>query len=114
MLLPTPIASGATSPSGSPAWETCSLPSLAATASMNKGDGRFTRWRRPRLEENEILTFSMYYPLAPDARLYRLTGPQVAWPTPVLGQGAYFTHGGRFNRAGQATVYCSEDPIVVI
>lgn len=56
----------------------------------------------------------MYYRLAPDARLYRLTGPNVAWPTPVLGQGAYFTHGGRFNRAGQATVYCSEDPVVVI
>jgi len=56
----------------------------------------------------------MYYALGAGARLYRVTSPSTTWPTPLLGQGAYFTHGGRYNRAGQATVYCSEDPLVVI
>src|SRR5947209_4374558 len=56
----------------------------------------------------------MYYTLGAGARLYRVTSPNTAWPTPLLGQGAYFNHGGRYNRAGQATVYCSEDPLVVI
>jgi hypothetical protein len=37
-------------------------------------------------------------------RLYRVTAPDTTWPTPQLGRGAYFTHGGRYNRAGQATV----------
>jgi hypothetical protein len=56
----------------------------------------------------------MYYTLNPGARLYRVTSTNTVWPTPLLGQGAFFTHGGRFNRTGQATVYCSEDPLVVI
>jgi hypothetical protein len=56
----------------------------------------------------------MYYALSAGARLYRVTSPNTAWPAPLLGLGAYFTHGGRYNRAGQATVYCSEDPLVVI
>jgi hypothetical protein len=56
----------------------------------------------------------MYYTLAPGARLYRITANGVNWPTPVLGQGAYFTKGGRYNYAGHATVYCAEDPLAVI
>lgn len=56
----------------------------------------------------------MYYTLAPGSRLYRITGTGVNWPTPVLGQGAYFNKGGRYNSAGQATVYCAEDPLAVI
>jgi hypothetical protein len=56
----------------------------------------------------------MYYTLGAGARLYRVTSPNTAWPTLLRGEGAYFTHGGRYNRAGQATVYCSEDPVVVI
>jgi hypothetical protein len=56
----------------------------------------------------------MYYTLDAGAKLYRVTSPDTVWPTPLLGQGAYFTHGGRYNRAGQATVYCSEDPLVAL
>jgi hypothetical protein len=56
----------------------------------------------------------MYYPLAADARLYRVTGPGEVWPTPLHGLGAYFTKGGRYNYATEATVYCAEDPLVVI
>ncbi len=47
-------------------------------------------------------------------RIYRITGTNTNWPTPLLGRGAYFSHGGRFNRVGQATVYCSLDPMAVI
>lgn len=56
----------------------------------------------------------MYYPLATGAHLYRIIGTDSTWPTPVQGQGAYFTKGGRCNVVSQATVYCSEDPLVVI
>ena len=56
----------------------------------------------------------MYYPVAPGSLFYRVTGIGENWPNPVLGLGAYFNKGGRFNRAGDATVYCSEDPLVVI
>jgi RES domain-containing protein len=56
----------------------------------------------------------MYYTLAPGARLYRITGTGDNWPAPVLGLGAYFTRGGRYNNAGQATVYCAEDPLAAI
>jgi hypothetical protein len=56
----------------------------------------------------------MYYALGAGARLYRVTPSNTPWPTPLLGQGAYFSHGGRYNRVGQATVYCAEDPLVVI
>lgn len=56
----------------------------------------------------------MYYPLAAGARLYRVTGPGVTWPTPLLGLGAYFTKGGRYNAAGDPTVYCAEDPLAVL
>jgi hypothetical protein len=56
----------------------------------------------------------MYYNLAPAARLYRVTGPADVWPTPLYGLGAYFTKGGRYNQAHQATVYCTEDPLAVI
>jgi len=57
---------------------------------------------------------SMYYPLAPGVHLYRVTGQGVNWPTPLHGTGAYFSKGGRYNSAGQAAVYCAEDPLVVI
>ena len=56
----------------------------------------------------------MYHPLAAGARLYRVTGPGSDWPTPVLGAGAYYTKGGRYNRVDHHTVYCSEDPLVVL
>jgi len=56
----------------------------------------------------------MYYPLINGARLYRITGAGSRWPTPIQGLGAYYTKGGRYNRVSQPTVYCSEDPLVVI
>ena len=56
----------------------------------------------------------MYYPLAAGTRLYRVTGPGTIWPTPLLGTGAYFTKGGRYNEVSQPTVYCAEDPLAVI
>ena len=56
----------------------------------------------------------MYYPLAAGARLYRVTGPGVNWPTPLHGLGAYFNKGGRYNYATEPTVYCAEDPVAAI
>jgi RES domain-containing protein len=56
----------------------------------------------------------MYYPLGSGTPLYRITATGVTWPTPLLGQGAYFNKGGRYNAAGQATVYCAEDPLAAI
>jgi hypothetical protein len=56
----------------------------------------------------------MYYLLAPGARLYRVTASGVNWPTPLLGLGAYFTKGGRYNYTSEPTVYCAEDPLVVL
>ena len=56
----------------------------------------------------------MYYALAPGARLYRITETGVAWPTPVLGQGAFFNSGGRYNYPRHETVYCAEDPLAAI
>lgn len=56
----------------------------------------------------------MYYQLAAGTRLYRVTGSGVNWPTPLLGHGAYYTKGGRYNYATQATVYCAEDPVVAL
>jgi len=56
----------------------------------------------------------MYYPLAAGTRLYRVTGSGTVWPTPLLGLGAYFTKGGRYNYAAEPTVYCAEDPLIVI
>lgn len=56
----------------------------------------------------------MYYPLASGARLYRVTDSGVNWPTPLLGLGAYFNKGGRYNNASDPTVYCAEDPLAVL
>ncbi len=56
----------------------------------------------------------MYYTLAAGARLYRITDVGAIWPTPLLGQGAYFNKGGRYNSAGDPTVYCAEDPVAAI
>ena len=56
----------------------------------------------------------MHYTLGAGVRLYRVTSPITAWPTRLLGQGDYFTHSCWYNRPGQATAYCSEDPLVVI
>lgn len=56
----------------------------------------------------------MYYPLAADSRIYRITGTGDIWPTPLRGLGAYYTKGGRYNYATEATVYCSEDPVAAI
>jgi hypothetical protein len=56
----------------------------------------------------------VFYPLAVNARLYRITGTGDVWPTPLHGLGAYFSKGGRYNYATEATVYCAEDPLVVI
>jgi hypothetical protein len=56
----------------------------------------------------------MYHPTAPATRLYRVTRPDETWPNPLLGLGAYFTRGGRYNRPHQQTIYASEDPLVAI
>jgi hypothetical protein len=56
----------------------------------------------------------MYHPIAPGTRLYRVTRLGEAWPNPLLGLGAYFTHGGRYNRPHQQIVYASDDPLVAI
>jgi hypothetical protein len=56
----------------------------------------------------------MYNPAAPGTRLYRVTGLSETWPNPLLGLGAYFTRGGRYNRPHQQTVYASDDPLVAI
>src|SRR5207302_10375578 len=59
----------------------------------------------------------MYYSLNAGNLLYRWTStPTTVWPDPVKGLGAYFTSkdGGRYNGPDQTTVYCSEDPLVVI
>ena len=55
-----------------------------------------------------------YNNLTGTTALYRVTSPNTNWPSPLLGQGAHYSQGGRFNRINQATVYCSEDPLVVI
>lgn len=56
----------------------------------------------------------MYYSPVTGSRLYRVTGPGELWPTPLLGLGAYFSKGGRYNYSQQPTVYCSEDPLVAL
>ncbi|MBV9123866.1 MAG: RES family NAD+ phosphorylase [Planctomycetes bacterium] len=56
----------------------------------------------------------MYHPIAPATRLYRITRLNEVWPGPLLGLGAYFTHGGRYNRPHQQVVYTSDDPLVAI
>jgi RES domain len=56
----------------------------------------------------------MYYTLPAGAHLYRITSSGVIWPTPLLGLGAYFTKGGRYNYASEPTVYCAEDPLAVL
>jgi hypothetical protein len=56
----------------------------------------------------------MYYHVHPGTRLYRVTSLSTDWPLPLRGLGAYYTKGGRYNRIGQPTVYCSEDPLVAI
>jgi hypothetical protein len=56
----------------------------------------------------------MYYTLAVGTHLYRITSPGEVWPTPLLGIGAYFTKGGRYNYAAEPTVYCAEDPLAVL
>ena len=56
----------------------------------------------------------MYYTPAPWTHLYRVTSAGVVWPTPLLGLGAYFTKGGRYNYATEPTVYCAEDPLAVL
>lgn len=55
-----------------------------------------------------------YNALTANSPLYRITSDNTLWPTPLLGQGAHYSQGGRFNRINQPTVYCSEDPLVVI
>ncbi len=55
-----------------------------------------------------------YNNLTGNTPLYRVTSPNTHWPSPLLGQGAHYTQGGRFNLINQATIYCSEDPLVVI
>jgi hypothetical protein len=50
----------------------------------------------------------MYHPIAPGTRFYRVTRLAEAWPGPLLGLGAYFTHGGRYNRPHQQIVYAAD------
>ncbi|MCI0462246.1 MAG: RES family NAD+ phosphorylase [Gemmataceae bacterium] len=56
----------------------------------------------------------MYHPIGQGTPLYRVTSLSEAWPNPLLGLGAYFTQGGRYNRPQQQTVYTSDDPLVAI
>jgi hypothetical protein len=56
----------------------------------------------------------MYHAIAPGTRLYRVTRPEEAWPGPLLGLGAYFTRGRRYNRPHHETVYASDDPLVAL
>jgi hypothetical protein len=56
----------------------------------------------------------MYHAIAPGTRLYRVTRLAEAWPEPLLGLGAYFTRGGRYNRPHQQVIYASDDPLVAI
>ncbi len=56
----------------------------------------------------------MYHAIAPGTPLYRVTRLDEMWPGPLLGLGAYFTRGGRYNRPHQQTVYASDDPLVAI
>src|ERR1700728_149820 len=56
----------------------------------------------------------MYHPFASGTRLYRVTRVNETWPNPLLGLGAYFTRGGRYNGPHQQTVYAAADPLVAI
>lgn len=56
----------------------------------------------------------MYHAIAQGKRLYRVTRSNETWPGPLLGLGAYFNRGGRYNRPHHQTVYASDDPRVVI
>ncbi len=57
----------------------------------------------------------MYYQIG-DGDLYRVTWPNMVWPAPVQGLGAFYTpkDGSRYNRPHQRTVSCAEDPLVAI
>lgn len=57
----------------------------------------------------------MYYEIG-EGDLYRVTRPNMVWPDPVRGRGAFYTstEGSRYNRIQQLTVRCSEDPLVAI
>ena len=50
----------------------------------------------------------------PGTRFYRATKRLWSWPDVLSGAGAYFSHGGRYHRVHQKTVYASEDPLVSI
>ncbi len=56
----------------------------------------------------------MYHTIAPGTRLYRVTRLNETWPNTLLGLGAYFGGGGRYNRSHQETIYASDDPLVAI
>jgi hypothetical protein len=56
----------------------------------------------------------MEHLIGPGTPLYRVTRPDETWPEVVMGLGAYFTTGGRYNRPHQPTVYAADDPWVAL
>jgi hypothetical protein len=56
----------------------------------------------------------MHHAIRPGTLLYRVTRPDETWPEVLRGLGAFYTEGGRYNTAHQATVYASEDALVAI
>ena len=56
----------------------------------------------------------MWPTLAANTPLYRVTRIDDDWADVPLGKGAFFSVGGRYNTAGQPTIYASEDPLVAL
>ena len=56
----------------------------------------------------------MYETLSSGAHLFRATALGTKWKKLLLGQGAYYTNGGRYNETHQPTVYAADDPTVAI
>lgn len=52
--------------------------------------------------------------LPANTTLYRMTRTSDTWDDVLAGTGAFYTVGGRYNTAGQPTVYASEDPLVAL
>jgi hypothetical protein len=48
----------------------------------------------------------------PGAPFYRVTEKRWSWPDVLAGAGSYFSHGGRYHRIHQKTVYAARDPLV--
>ncbi len=56
----------------------------------------------------------MWHSLPANTPLYRASRAEDSWESVLRGNGAFYTSGGRYNVAGQATVYASPDPLVAL